>query len=437
MKTIRGHAAALLAVVLLTGCALADAPVLRFTRLWTYNHAATPGQIGEIPAFDHKTNTLWVAGIAGVDVLDADKGALIKHIDTRTFGTINSVAINDGRAAFAIEAATRTAPGVVVFYDTETRELAAGINQVTVGAGPDMLTFTHDGKKLLVANEATPCTGALPASCRYGARIGTTVPRVFASPADDPAGSVSIIDMATRSVIATAGFAGVPLVGEHVRLNTGMDYEPEYIAVAQDGKTAFVTLQEANAIGVLDLTTNAFTKIIGLGVKDFSVPGNEIDPLNDGIVTFGLHPVKGIYMPDSIATYEWRGDTYLVMANEGDFREDVVIAQLRALVGKRPVDVVISDMAPNLSGIESSDAARMEHLVELAVEFAQNHLAPGGALVAKVFHGSGHSQLTDLFKKTFRVVKPIKPKASRDRSAETFLVGVGLKSPGVAVDTRL
>ncbi len=121
---------------------------------------------------------------------------------------------------------------------------------------------------------------------------------------------------------------------------------------------------------------------------------------------------------------------------QGDFREDAVLAQLRALVGKRPVDVVISDMAPNLSGIESSDAARMEHLVELAVEFAQNHLAPGGALVAKVFHGSGHSQLTDLFKKTFRVVKPIKPKASRDRSAETFLVGVGLKNPGVPVDTR-
>ena len=121
---------------------------------------------------------------------------------------------------------------------------------------------------------------------------------------------------------------------------------------------------------------------------------------------------------------------------QGDFREDAVLAQLRALIGKRPVDVVISDMAPNLSGIESSDAARMEHLVELAVEFAQNHLAPGGALVAKVFHGSGHSQLTDLFKKTFRVVKPIKPKASRDRSAETFLVGVGLKNPGVPVDTR-
>jgi 23S rRNA (uridine2552-2'-O)-methyltransferase len=117
---------------------------------------------------------------------------------------------------------------------------------------------------------------------------------------------------------------------------------------------------------------------------------------------------------------------------QGDFREDAVLAQLRALIGNRPVDVVVSDMAPNLSGIDSSDAARMEHLVELAVEFAQNHLVPSGALVVKVFHGSGHSHLTDLFKKTFRVVKPIKPKASRDRSAETFLVGMGLRNPGVA-----
>ncbi len=121
---------------------------------------------------------------------------------------------------------------------------------------------------------------------------------------------------------------------------------------------------------------------------------------------------------------------------QGDFREDTVVAQLRSLIGDRLVDVVISDMAPNLSGIESSDAARMEHLVELAVDFAQNHLTPNGALVTKVFHGSGHTQLTDLFKKTFRVVKPIKPKASRYRSSETFLVGVGLKNPGVAAEKR-
>ena len=112
---------------------------------------------------------------------------------------------------------------------------------------------------------------------------------------------------------------------------------------------------------------------------------------------------------------------------QGDFREDEVLAQLHALVGGRPVDVVVSDMAPNLSGIESADAARIEHLVELAMEFSVSHLKPGGALVAKVFHGSGYSQLVEKFRSTFRVVKAIKPKASRDRSAETFLVGMGLK----------
>jgi 23S rRNA (uridine2552-2'-O)-methyltransferase len=112
---------------------------------------------------------------------------------------------------------------------------------------------------------------------------------------------------------------------------------------------------------------------------------------------------------------------------QGDFREDAVLAQLHDLVAGRAVDVVVSDLAPNLSGIESSDAARVEHLIELALEFAQGHLKPGGALVAKVFHGSGYSQLVDLFKRQFRVVKPIKPKASRDKSSETFLVGIGLK----------
>ncbi len=112
---------------------------------------------------------------------------------------------------------------------------------------------------------------------------------------------------------------------------------------------------------------------------------------------------------------------------QGDFRDEAVAQRLAAALGGRKADLVVSDMAPNLSGIESSDAARIAHLVELAVEFARQHLAPGGALVAKVFHGSGYSQLVELFKRSFRVVKPIKPKASRDRSAETFLVGIGLK----------
>ena len=113
---------------------------------------------------------------------------------------------------------------------------------------------------------------------------------------------------------------------------------------------------------------------------------------------------------------------------QGDFREDAVLAQLSDVVGGEPVDVVVSDMAPNLSGVESSDAARIAHLVELAVDFAQNHLKPNGALVVKVFHGSGYSQLVKLFKETFKVVKPVKPKASRDKSSETFLVGIGLKN---------
>jgi len=119
---------------------------------------------------------------------------------------------------------------------------------------------------------------------------------------------------------------------------------------------------------------------------------------------------------------------------QGDFREDDVVARLEQTVGGRPVDVVISDMAPNLSGVESSDSARIAHLVELAVEFAQKHLTERGALVCKVFHGSGYSQLVKLFKERFRVVKPIKPKASRDKSAETFLVGIGLKTPKAPAD---
>ena len=121
---------------------------------------------------------------------------------------------------------------------------------------------------------------------------------------------------------------------------------------------------------------------------------------------------------------------------QGDFRESAVLAQLEELLAGRSVDVVVSDMAPNLSGIESSDSARMAHLIELAVEFALKHLKPQGALVCKAFHGSGYSQLAKLFKANFRVVKPIKPKASRDKSAETFLVGIGPKPQAPGADNR-
>lgn len=117
---------------------------------------------------------------------------------------------------------------------------------------------------------------------------------------------------------------------------------------------------------------------------------------------------------------------------QGDFREPAVLAQLELLLQGRQADVVVSDMAPNLSGVASVDTARIEELIELALDFCQQHLKPSGSLVAKVFHGSGYNELVQLFRAHFLVVKPIKPKASRDRSSETFLVGTGLKKSAAA-----
>lgn len=322
--------------------ALADDPFANLTKAWTYTHTS-PGQTAEIAAFDSLTNSLWVAGVAGVDVLNASNGSLIQHIDTSSFGSINSVAIHNGVAAFAIESSTRTNAGTVKFYDTNTRSLSAGVNSITVGALPDMLTFTKDGSKLLVANEGSPNV--------YGTRIGSTTPRNYGPAAVDPAGSVSIIDMNTRTLTATAGLVGVPTTGSNIRTNTGMDYEPEYIAVNAAGTKAYVTLQEANAIGVLDLNTNSFEKIVGLGAKDFSQPGNTVDTNNNGIINFGSANVKGLYMPDGIAAYEAAGVTYLVTANEGDFREDDEDrSTAKSLVGASgdlaPLRVLNTDSSP-------------------------------------------------------------------------------------------
>jgi len=148
--------------------------------------------------------------------------------------------------------------------------------------------------------------------------------------------------------------------------------------------------------------------------RKLSPQGAAVGELNGTILALDILPMEPV-----------EGVAFL----QGDFREPEVLAKLEALVGGRKADVVVSDMAPNLSGIESADAARIAHLVELAVEFTQRHMKPEGALVVKVFHGSGYSQLVKLFKETFRVVKPLKPKASRDKSSETFLVGMGLKKP--------
>lgn len=146
--------------------------------------------------------------------------------------------------------------------------------------------------------------------------------------------------------------------------------------------------------------------------RRLSPEGAAVGELNGTIIALDILPMEPV-----------EGVTFL----QGDFREDEVLGQLQQVLAGRKADVVVSDMAPNLSGIESADAARIAHLVELAVEFARAHLKPDGALVAKVFHGSGYSQLVKLFKEHFRVVKPLKPKASRDKSSENFLVGIGLK----------
>ena len=141
--------------------------------------------------------------------------------------------------------------------------------------------------------------------------------------------------------------------------------------------------------------------------------GAAVGALNGTIIALDILPMEPV-----------EGVVFL----QGDFRESDVLLQLEAEMKGRQADVVVSDMAPNLSGIDSADAARIENLVELALEFAQNHMKPDGALVAKVFHGAAYDPLVKRFKETFVLVKRIKPKASRDKSSETFLVGLGLKA---------
>ncbi|MEI8168865.1 MAG: RlmE family RNA methyltransferase [Rhodoferax sp.] len=150
-----------------------------------------------------------------------------------------------------------------------------------------------------------------------------------------------------------------------------------------------------------------------LSPKTATSGGAAVGALNGVIIALDILPMEPV-----------EGVLFL----QGDFREPEVLQRLTNEMDSRLADVVVSDMAPNLSGISSADDARIENLVELAIEFAQNHMKPQGALVVKVFHGGVYEPLVKRFKETFIVVKRIKPKASRDKSSETFLVGMGLKS---------
>jgi DNA-binding beta-propeller fold protein YncE len=314
-------AAVLLAVAgaTLLHASAAHAEVLAAEPVWRYAHApVTPGQKAEIVAYDPATDTLWVAGVVGVDVLARASGQLVAHVPVTNFGAVNGVAVAGGVAALAIEnGVDRTRPGVVLFVDTATRQPLGA--PVVVGSLPDMLTFTPDGTRLLVANEGTPNPRPTPPGLS----------------ATDPQGSVSVIDVATRAVTTIPIDASIPGY-DTLRLfpATGSlptqpatyspyDPEPEYIAVDRTGRFAWVGLQEANGVAVLNLKTLAFERIFNLGLKDFSLPGNEIDPNDqDGRIALRNAPVKGLYQPDSIAAYAYRGATYFALANEGDARDN-------------------------------------------------------------------------------------------------------------------
>ena len=265
----------------------------------------------QINAFDSTTQRAFVTNNADIslDIIDfsnPQEPTLFQQVDLSNFGAVvNSVAIFGELVAVVVEAAVGQDPGQIVFLDTEGNIQGESI---TVGALPDMVTFTPDGSTILVANEGEP-------------NADYTV---------DPEGSISIIDVATREV-TTATFtafndqidelkqAGVRIFGPNATV--AQDVEPEFIAVSPDSTTAYVGLQENNAIAVLDIASSTVTDIFPLGFKDHSqFPLDASD--RDGEINITTYPnLFGMYQPDTIATYAVDGTTYVVTANEGDSRD--------------------------------------------------------------------------------------------------------------------
>ena len=286
----------------------------------------------EIPAFDPSSDRLFVVAGNTVEIYTisntgslAAAGSLPAGI-TPPGGTElipNSVAVKNGIVAVAYAVRETTTgvqqPGRVGFYNAATGTF---INSVTVGALPDMLTFTPNGTKVLVANEGEPN------SYNQGNSF-------------DPEGSISIIDIAggvASATVQTATFtafnsqltalraAGVRIIGPNATV--AQDLEPEYIAVSADGLTARITLQENNAIAILDIASATITNILPLGAKNHNLSGNGLDASDrDEPVTGGGRiniqnwPVFGLYQPDAIASYTVNGQTYYITANEGDARD--------------------------------------------------------------------------------------------------------------------
>lgn len=243
-----------------------------------------------------------------VDIADPASPRLLKRVDLSGYGAgINSVDVSaHNLIAVALEPEDKTDPGTIAFLTPAGKV----IRTARVGALPDMVTFTPDGRKLLVANEGEP-------DC-YGE--GCT----------DPAGSVSVVTvvpMRPELPVATIGFDGVDLpAGVRVfgpGASAAQDLEPEYITVSADGRSAWVSLQENNAIAALDLEANEVREVFALGYKDHGVAGAGLDA-SDRDSAINIQPwarVKGMYQPDALASFRVDGETYIVSANEGDARD--------------------------------------------------------------------------------------------------------------------
>ena len=306
--------AALLGIAILHPPAHAKQPKqITLTPIGRYS--AGPGiESAEIAAYDPGTKRIFSINptLLQVDVLDIGNPAIPELIFTIPLGgRPNSVALYKGVVAVAVENAIKTDPGQVQFFDTD----GALLSSVTVGALPDMLIFTPNGRWLLVANEGEPNS--------YGQMDSV-----------DPEGSVSIIDMKvgaanlTQADVRTATFndaipkrnaKSIRIYGPGATL--AQDLEPEYIAVSHDSQTAWVTLQENNAIAILDIKAGVFTRLVGLGFKNHSRRGRGLDASDsDGGINIAKWPVFGMYQPDAIESYRVGGVTYLVMVNEGDTR---------------------------------------------------------------------------------------------------------------------
>lgn len=333
------------------GCKKAGIPTEEIPEVIVNEDAGTFAEIGsytvggagaaEITAFDPSTNRLFVVnnteGNNRIEVIDFKDPAAMKSIGSIPVapygGLVNSVSVHDGKLAAAIESTNKQENGkVVVFKTSDYTE----IKVVSVGALPDMVTFTPDGKYILSANEGEP-------------NDAYTV---------DPAGTVSIISVANNYAVNTVDFSAftgqkAALMSKGFRVfGPGNDFlkgiEPEYITVSEDSKTAWVTLQENNAIAKINIDSKTITDIFPLGFKDYNLDGNEIDPSDkDNATVLGKWKVKGMYLPDAIGLVESGGIPYLFTANEGDAREYGGFSEIQRIKDK---SIVLDPTAfPNAS----------------------------------------------------------------------------------------